>query len=207
MATNCQSANDWHPLFSLSDAASVTVGEELGRGTVGRVYAAEWVGLPVAVKELRPLDEITDELTRNHAIGDFATEQSINAALGYHPNIVAFLGLAAQGTGEYAVEGGQPQRYGLVFEHVRGGKLEVGEYGIGFRILDTISVALCVARGLAHAHRRNVMHRDIKPSNVLCETRGVAKICDWGLAVRVDDANKSADTGTNEYSMCRKTSG
>ena len=53
---------------------------------------------------------------------------------------------------------------------------------------DAIHVTLDVARGLEHAHSRNVVHRDIKPDNILLTTSGVAKLADLGLSKRTDEA-------------------
>jgi eukaryotic-like serine/threonine-protein kinase len=90
-----------------------------------------------------------------------------------------------------------------VFERVDPGEsLDVTRFGGGASMTRTVSLALGVARGLAHAHRAGIMHRDVKPSNVLVAGGVEAKICDWGLAVDIADADKAPDTGTNEYMAC-----
>jgi hypothetical protein len=78
------------PIFSLAGGgdAAVKLGGTLGGGTLARVDAAEWLGLPVAIKRLRPLAEIADLSTRARAEADFANEARVNFALGYHPNVV-----------------------------------------------------------------------------------------------------------------------
>lgn len=190
-------------LFDMADSACVVVGTELGRGAVGRVLSVEWLGLPLAVKELLPLANIADPSTRWHAVRDFENEQAVNIALSYHPNIVAYLGSCTKEALAGSVNDDGPG-FGLVFERLQGCELNVREYGIGRRTLSTVAVALCIARGLAHAHSRGIMHRDVKPSNVLLASSTDAKVCDWGLAVRIESTAKSADTGTNEYSTPRQ---
>ncbi len=52
---------------------------------------------------------------------------------------------------------------------------------------------LQVCRGLAAAHRKDVLHRDLKPDNILIATDGRVKICDFGLAF-VDDSQRLTET-------------
>jgi eukaryotic-like serine/threonine-protein kinase len=184
------------PLFCLTDTTTVRVCETLGNGTLGRVIRAEWLGLSVAIKLLRPLHEIADPQTRAHAAADFANEINVNARLGWHPNTVAFLATAREK--EDAGSG-----VGIVFEVVRGGQLDVRRLGLS-KLTRVLEIGLGIARAVAHAHRMGIMHRDIKPSNVLMTgpdtNSGEPKLCDWGLATDVEAVRKEKNTGTACFS-------
>jgi formylglycine-generating enzyme required for sulfatase activity len=45
-----------------------------------------------------------------------------------------------------------------------------------------LAIATDLARGLAAAHRQQVLHRDIKPANAILSEDGVTKLLDFGLA-------------------------
>jgi cell division cycle 2-like protein len=55
--------------------------------------------------------------------------------------------------------------------------------------------------GAAKMHERRVVHRDIKPSNILvgCADRSVVKICDFGLAMSMDERPPYDQAGTLCY--------
>lgn len=181
-------------LFRLSDSL-VDIGDTLGRGTVARVVSVSWLGLSVAVKMLRPLHEIMNASTREHALNDFVHEMQINMILGSHPNVVMYLGTCALDN----VSG--VQNTGIVFENVGNdcGPVDVKRLCANRRRDEALKVALGVARALLHAHHRGVMHRDIKPSNVLVTSSGDAKLADWGLATTFPGGDMSPRTGTIEF--------
>src|SRR5882672_10622890 len=47
-----------------------------------------------------------------------------------------------------------------------------------------------VARALQNAENHRLVHRDIKPGNVMISRSGVVKLCDLGLAQRIDAAKE-----------------
>lgn len=84
---------------------------------------------------------------------------------------------------------------------------------IRYRSLDRISkdfgpvrvdvlgkITECILGGLVYlyeAHR--IMHRDIKPSNVLVNSRGMIKLCDFGVATETVNSVANTFVGTSTY--------
>lgn len=60
---------------------------------------------------------------------------------------------------------------------------------------NAVAMVLCIARGLAYAHRKGIVHRDIKPENILIAADGTPKITDWGLGKAIGDTRKSSIIG------------
>ena len=60
-----------------------------------------------------------------------------------------------------------------------------------------------VSHGLRYLHAQGVLHRDVKAANVLLDTNLHAKLCDFGLARRVNfqlnGFDLTSDVGTNRY--------
>ncbi len=135
----------------------------LGTGAMGQVYLAHDTVLDrsVAIKFIR-----TDHDLRAREL--FLSEARAIARL-HHPNVVGVFR-----TGDVD---GRPY---LVSEYVRGRALDALPKPVAPRQLVAIAVGL--ARGLAAAHRRNVLHRDLKPANAIVSEEGEVKLLDFGLA-------------------------
>ncbi|MEI7728982.1 MAG: protein kinase [Verrucomicrobiota bacterium] len=149
--------------------------EEIGRGGFAVVHKArdKKLGRFVAIKRLH-----IGKSEGTHAkqtLERFAREAQAIAGLS-HRNIVTVFDHEQDAEGGYVVMeyvGG-----GSLREHLRArhGKLPVDE---------AVELVKGVARGLAFAHRKNLVHRDIKPGNILLATEEgqlVPKIVDFGLA-------------------------
>jgi serine/threonine protein kinase len=150
--------------------------ERLGAGGMSEVWSALDLDLDrrVAVKLLG----LHADRTR------FEREARSAAALA-HPNICALYG--------YGETEGRPF---MVLEYLPGGSLE--ERLTPGRPLpddETWRIAGDIAAGLAHAHERGLVHRDLKPSNVLFDTKGRAKIADFGIA-RLGEPSGLTQLGT-----------
>jgi pimeloyl-ACP methyl ester carboxylesterase/hemoglobin-like flavoprotein len=157
---------DWVPPAELDGFRVV---RQLGRGGMGTVYLGhdDVLDRPVALKFLAA--------EANAPARDrFLIEARAIARL-QHPNIV----------GIYRVGEALGRPY-LAYELIAGRSLDELPKPVPWpRALELV---LGVARGLAAAHRRDVLHRDIKPANVMLSETGEVKLLDFGLAKLLDES-------------------
>jgi serine/threonine protein kinase len=167
------------------EAARWTIGDELGRGAFGAVYAAVDTadGTPRAVKVLLPQGHVAPDADR------LLQREIDNLATLDHPNV-----LRQHASGRAA---------GLSFivtELCAGGSVAERVAADGpFAADEAVRMALDVLAGLEYAHNGGLVHRDVKPANVLVGTDGGArryKLGDFGLAKAFDLAGLSGFTGT-----------
>ncbi len=158
---------------------------ELGRGSMGAVYAARKVqagaeGKQYAVKVL--LDVLANDMM---FVTRFTREARIIAGLR-HPNIIRVFEAGHQGPHLYFVMElfpGTP--VGQMLKER--GRLPVGQ---------VIEIAAQAADALDYAHREgHLVHRDIKPDNLLVDRWCRVKMLDFGLA-RVEGMQSITRAGT-----------
>jgi serine/threonine-protein kinase len=141
---------------------------------MGDVFLAHQESLDrqVAVKLLPP------ELARDPAVVENFLKEARSAAKVSHENIVG------------AVDAGQAGgRTFFVMEYVPGEPLhDLIQRQKALPEAQALDFARQIARGLGHAHRHGLIHRDIKPKNILITKEGRAKICDFGLARMLREA-------------------
>lgn len=140
------------------------LGEELGAGGMGRVFAAHDSALDraVAIKFVR--------LERAARIDRFLREARSTARCE-HPNIVVLHEI-----GEYE---GFPY---MVMERLAGVPLGALLAAGPLPIDRVIRILTGVARALAHAHAHGLVHRDLKPANIVVQPDDSAKVFDFGIA-------------------------
>jgi len=154
--------------------------EELGKGSVGRVYRARelaadrTVALKIVHRELVAQPKVMKMFVREARAGR-GTE---------HPNVVCI----------YDV-GNLYKIFFLAMEFVHGESL--------IRILNregpcsadrAIELSEQICAGLAYLHSRGIIHRDVKPENVLITKAGQAKLADLGLAKNVGGSASGSST-------------
>ena len=152
-----------------------TLGEPLGEGGMGAVYAARrsdgHFTQDAAIKLLRGLPSST-------ALSFLARERQILAGLA-HPNIARLLD---GGT----TPRGQPY---LVLEYVDGVPIDrhcAAHVHDRDALLDLLE-PVCAA--VAYAHARLVVHCDIKPGNILVRADGRPCLLDFGIARLLDEGS------------------
>jgi eukaryotic-like serine/threonine-protein kinase len=132
--------------------------DEIGRGGHGVVFRANDRVLKrlVALKLPRPEVLHSKEMRRR-----FVSEAQVVAALD-HPNIIRVYDAGFESTVCYIAQ-----------ELCDGPSLAtwLKEQTTPIRPDVAASIILGLARGLEHAHQRNVLHRDLKPANVLLKPR------------------------------------
>jgi predicted Ser/Thr protein kinase len=143
------------------------VGEEIGRGGMGVVYAARdaRLGRDVALKML-PAAFSHDVRARER----LAREARAAAALS-HPSIATI----------YALEEINGDLY-ISSELVRGSTLRAALASGPIPRHQLAPVLTQIADALDAAHRHGIVHRDLKPENVLITADARAKIVDFGIA-------------------------
>ncbi|HLJ92894.1 MAG TPA: protein kinase [Gemmataceae bacterium] len=167
--------------------------ERVGRGGMGVVYRARHVTLRrvVALKML-----LSGAFADREERLRFRAEAEAVACL-QHPNIVQLFDL-----GEHDAGTGAPRPY-FTLEFVDGDSLATRLGGRPQAPAQATAWLEPLARGVHHAHEHGLVHRDLKPSNVLLTREGQPKICDFGVAKRLQGSDLKTMSGmlvgTAEY--------
>lgn len=146
---------------------------EIGRGSMGRIFAATHLllGTTVALKLLHAHLALDPTQTAR-----FAREARAAASLKSE-NAARILDVDRLPTGELY----------MVMEYLEGTSLEkLLAGGRGLPIADAVAYVMQACNALAEAHSRSIIHRDVKPANLFLTTgkfgEPVLKVLDFGLA-------------------------
>ncbi len=169
--------------------------EKIGAGGMGEVYLAEDTKLKrkVALKFL-PSHLVLNEDIKTRFLREAQAVAKLN-----HPNIVT-----VHDVNEF---NGRPF---FAMEHVEGHLLHYFAHEKPLPIDEVIDYAVQVCQGVGEAHRAGVIHRDIKATNIIVDTKGRARLLDFGLAAVAGDdkLTKTGSTlGTVSYMSPEQVSG
>ncbi|MEO3875659.1 protein kinase [Nonomuraea sp. B12E4] len=149
----------------------------LGKGGMGAVWRALDVelGRPVAVKELRLPEHISEQDRRN--LYARMEREARAAARLKHPGIVTVYNRLVGGDG----------RPWIVMELIQGGSLEDLLQREGrLPVAQVSDIGVKILDALIAAHAAGVVHRDLKPANILLEGERVV-VTDFGIAALEGD--------------------
>jgi len=142
--------------------------EKIGEGGMATVYRGVQLSLdrPVAIKVL------SATLSDNPSIIKLFKRESLIIARLNHPNIIHVID---RGT----TSNGRPV---FVMEFVEGVNLADAIREDIYSFNQKIDVIIQLCKGVAYAHKLDVIHRDIKPANIIVDEEGFAKLLDFGIA-------------------------
>ena len=142
--------------------------DQIGEGGMATVYKGVQLSLdrPVAIKVL------SATLSDNPSIIKRFKRESLIIARLNHPNIIHVID---RGT----TSNGRPV---FVMEFVEGVNLADAIREGVYSFNEKIDVIIQLCKGIAYAHKLDVIHRDIKPANIIVDKEGFAKLLDFGIA-------------------------
>ncbi len=156
------------------------LGERLGAGGMGEVWAAERADAGFAQRAAIKL--VRSNMASEEVVRRFAIERRALARLE-HPGIARLLdgGVAPDGRPWFAME----RVDGIAITTFA----DTNALDLGSRL----RLFLAVIESVAFAHQALVVHRDLKPSNILVTAAGAPKVLDFGLAKLLDPAEGNQD--------------
>ncbi len=144
-----------------------TILEKLGEGGMGVVYKALDTKLnrEVALKFLPP------HISKGGVERDRFLQEAQAAAAINQPNICVI----------YEINDSGEQPY-IAMEYVDGATIRTKLESGPMKMDDAIKYGIQIGEALHEAHSKGIVHRDIKADNIIINSKGQAKVMDFGLA-------------------------
>jgi serine/threonine-protein kinase len=171
--------------------AELELGETLGEGGMGIVWAAKQMALrrDVAVKSVHP------KAPQPHTTHALLREARVTGALE-HPNVVPIHALGRDKEGRPLIV--MKRIDGVSWADLLQDQSTHGPGAVMSHVEYHIGVLIDVAKAVHFAHSKGIVHRDIKPDNVMIGGFGEVYVVDWGIAVGLAgtelDLPRAADT-------------
>lgn len=158
--------------------------ELIGSGGMANVYTA----LDMQTKHTVAVKALKDEYVEDAEFVRRFQHEAKSVLMLSHDNIVRSIDIGEEDGIHY-----------IVLEYVEGKSLkEMIREGGPMDPRKAIHIATQVCDALTHAHERQIIHRDVKSQNILVNTRGKARLTDFGIA---RDASASTMTFTGNSIM------
>ena len=158
----------------------------IGKGGMGEVYKADDLELDQTVA----LKFLPEELSKNEELLRRFRGEVRNARQVSHRNVCRVFDI-----GE--TEG----LYYLTMEYIDGDDLSMLLKRIGRLPSDkAVEISREICMGLAAIHKAGILHRDLKPANIIIDSKGEARITDFGIAgIEAEVQGSEARVGTPAY--------
>ena len=142
--------------------------EELGRGTLGKVYKV----FDKAMEREQALKAVKPEISQKaEAFEGFSRELKVERSI-VHKNIARIF--------ELSMVKGTPF---ITLEYVAGRDLKsLLKEKKRLPVVEAFSIAKQLFTGLAQAHKVGAIHLDLRPDNIMIDKEGTVKIMDLGIA-------------------------
>lgn len=158
----------------------------VGKGGMGEVYRAEDLKLsqPVALKFLPDKLE-KDQAALERFIGEVRTARAVA-----HPNVCRVFDI-----------GELDGRHFISMEYIDGDDLSSLLRRVGRLPAErAVEIARQLCLGLHAIHDAGILHRDFKPANIIIDSKGKARITDFGIAgIEAEIAKENMRVGTPAY--------
>jgi serine/threonine-protein kinase len=158
----------------------------IGKGGMGEVYKAEDLELEQTVA----LKFLPESFSRNEELLRRFRGEVRNARQVSHRNVCRVFDI-----------GETDGLYYITMEYIDGDDLSMLLRRIGRLPSDkAVEISREICLGLAAIHKAGILHRDLKPANIIVDSRGEARITDFGIAgLEADVQGVEARVGTPAY--------